>query len=536
MGLLDGTTQQQYYQGSDHGNYQFVSLTDIINQFMFVYVGEDKIIPKARRADVAFHAQRALAELSFDTFKSCKAQEISVPASLQMILPHDYVNYTKISWVDSAGIKHPIYPTNNTSNPFSILQDDAKDYVFISDENLVVNGDFTSFSGWSKSDPNNNKSWHSIRGPLSNGKYFLNYNTDTIGIVNGELEFGSGWQQAKSGNAGRPHAVWREIDISNSSILDFKAAATSGAVIENSSSDVLCEFGVIRVGITSRDPAIGFPVLQSNGSELVISASTNNPNPHKSPNENVANFDLGYVEWSDGTSSEKELLDVDVSGYSKAWVYIQSNSPWTSQSEEFLTAGANAGTVAITPTSSSAIGQTLQKNTVDYVEIIPDGAGTNLIKQNTNGNSTAWNNYKSSTPSENNNDDYEDDTYWPMNGSRYGLDPQHANVNGSFYIDCMSGKIHFSSNIAGKTVILDYISDSLGTDGEMQVHKFAEEAMYKWISHAVMAGRINIPEYQVNRFKKERFAAVRTAKLRLSNIKLEEITQIMRGKSKQIKH
>jgi len=51
-----------------------------------------------------------------------------------------------------------------------------------------------------------------------------------------------------------------------------------------------------------------------------------------------------------------------------------------------------------------------------------------------------------------------------------------------------------------------------------------------------MAGRINIPEYQVNRFKKERFAAIRTAKLRLSNIKLEEITQIMRGRSKQIKH
>ena len=144
-------------------------------------------------------------------------------------------------------------------------------------------------------------------------------------------------------------------------------------------------------------------------------------------------------------------------------------------------------------------------------------------------------NYKSGTPPEN-QDDYQDDTYWPMDGSRYGLDPQHAQANGSFYIDCHSGKIHFSSNISGKTVILDYISDSLGTDGEMQVHKFAEEAMYKWISHAVLSGRANVPEYQVSRLKKERFAAIRTAKLRLSNIKLEEITQILRGKSKQIKH
>ena len=146
-----------------------------------------------------------------------------------------------------------------------------------------------------------------------------------------------------------------------------------------------------------------------------------------------------------------------------------------------------------------------------------------------------WDNYKSSTPSEN-QDDYQDDTYWPAEGSRFGLDPQHAQVNGSFYIDCVSGKIHFSSNISGKTVILDYISDSLGTDSEMQVHKFAEEAMYKWISYAMLAGRANVPEHQVRRFKRERFATTRTAKLRLSNIKLEEITQILRGKSKQIKH
>ena len=67
--------------------------------------------------------------------------------------------------------------------------------------------------------------------------------------------------------------------------------------------------------------------------------------------------------------------------------------------------------------------------------------------------SNTWENYKGATPSEN-HDDYQDDTYWPMEGSRYGLDPQHAQANGSFYIDCVSGKIHFSSNISGKTVIL----------------------------------------------------------------------------------
>ena len=128
MGLLN-VSQQNYYSGNNHGNYQFTSLDNVITQFMIAYVGEGKIISKVKRSDVAFHAQRALAELSFDTFKSCKAQEITVPATLQMILPQDYVNYTKVSWVDSAGIKHLLYPTSKTSNPKPLLQEDNGDII-----------------------------------------------------------------------------------------------------------------------------------------------------------------------------------------------------------------------------------------------------------------------------------------------------------------------------------------------------------------------------------------------------------------------
>ncbi len=121
-------------------------------------------------------------------------------------------------------------------------------------------------------------------------------------------------------------------------------------------------------------------------------------------------------------------------------------------------------------------------------------------------------------------------------GQRYGLDPEYSQINGSFYIDDKKGNIHFSSNISGKTVILDYISDSLGTEAEMKVHKFAEEAMYKYIAYAILSTRANTPEYVIQRFKRDAFASKRTAKLRLSNINLEEITQVLRGKSKQIKH
>ncbi len=83
---------------------------------------------------------------------------------------------------------------------------------------------------------------------------------------------------------------------------------------------------------------------------------------------------------------------------------------------------------------------------------------------------------------------------------------------------------------------IKYISDGLGTENEMRVHKFAEEAIYKHVAYAILASRINTPEYIVARFKKERRAALRQAKLRLSNLKIEEINLVMKNKSKIIKH
>ena len=286
------TTDSAYYGGTDLGNYQFTSLDEVITQFIIAYVGEDKIISKIKRTDVAFHASRALQELSFDTFKSVKAFELLVPSTLILPLPKDYVNYVKVVSVDDAGIEHIIYPAIKTSNP-----------------------------------------------------------------------------QAPTQNA-------------------------------------------------------------------------------------------------DGSFS------------------------FSDNSLQFAT------------------------------------------------NSTTWDNFSTNTSAElqQNDFDYDDEIFDDNQGQRYGIDPQHAQVNGSYYIDELKGNIHFSSNLNGKKIIFKYISDSLGSTSEMKVHKFAEEAMYKYIAHAILATRANTPEYLVQRFKREAFAAKRQAKLRLSNIKLEEITQILRGKSKHIKH
>ena len=119
--------------------------------------------------------------------------------------------------------------------------------------------------------------------------------------------------------------------------------------------------------------------------------------------------------------------------------------------------------------------------------------------------------------------------------TRFGLNPETSTKNGGFIIDEANGVISFTSDMVDRIVLLRYISDGIGTDDEIKVHKLAEDALYKYITHAVASSKSNMPEYIINRFRKEKRAAMRNAKLRLSNIKLEEITQVMRGKSKTIK-
>ena len=121
-------------------------------------------------------------------------------------------------------------------------------------------------------------------------------------------------------------------------------------------------------------------------------------------------------------------------------------------------------------------------------------------------------------------------------GQRYGLEPEVSQKNGWFTINERTGSFNFSSDLANKLIILEYISDGLAIDADTRVPKMAEQAMYMHIAYSILSGRANIPEYIINRFKKDRSSALRNAKIRLSNIKLNEFTQIMRGKSKWIKH
>ena len=127
--------------------------------------------------------------------------------------------------------------------------------------------------------------------------------------------------------------------------------------------------------------------------------------------------------------------------------------------------------------------------------------------------------------------------YWNVIvGQRYGLNPQTSQINGWYGLDERQGKFTFSSNLAGRCIVLEYISDGLSCDLDTRIPKMAEEALYAYINYQILATRARMPEYVVRRYQKEKYAKLRNAKIRLSNIKLDQIVQVMRGKSKWIKH
>ena len=435
MGLLKQTAQGYYANTNNYGNYQYVHIDDVINNFIVSYVGEGKIINKVDRTDIAYHAQRSLQELNYDTLRSSKSLEVEVCANLKIPLPQDYVNYVKLAWSDSSGIEHIIYPTSKTSNPFAIEQTQA---------NCTDCGDTSEtyqFNEGSNLTPQE----------IECGTKEVTCTFSTTGL-DSTTHLGA-------------NQVYQYLTTSSSTVnwsdtLKFNYWNTWFGLV-----DSYCE-------------CLASSGAQQNCGERL---GWSNFNLVNSGRTNPSGELTGKAGWSN-------LKNNAFGNVSKA---IATNGTWISTT-----------------------------NTV-------------TIKSQT---SNTWDKYKSVTPSENQNDDYEDDIFWPMTGQRYGLDPQYAQSNGSYYIDLIKGVIHFSSNLSGQTIILKYISDGLGTNSEMVVPKLAEEAIYKWIAYAVLSTKVNTPEHIVQRFKKERFATTRQAKLRLSNLKSEELAQVMRGKSKHIKH
>ncbi len=289
-------------RGDNWGSYSYLTLNEIIDNWLMSYVGEDKIIQKIKRSDVLFHARRAMQELSYDTLKSYKSQELTVPTNLTVPIPKDYVNYTRLAFADGSGVLRTIQPL--------------------------------------------------------------------------------------SGLSGNP----TEMPI--------------------------------------QDGATGIPSQSSYDTNLEAAQS------------------LIEDRWNKANKN-------DITG--------------------------------------------------NYTPFQSDGVFD-----------AAW--------------------YKTAYGQRYGLDPVVSNQNGWFSINQRTGSFNFSSNLVNQVIFLSYISDGLSYTLNSIVPKLVEEAMYAQIASRIFQLRRDVDGGTKQVFKRDSYVKTRNAKIRLQNLKLDEITQWFRGQSKWIKH
>ena len=119
------------------GYYRRTNLDDIINNFIVAYIGDGKILTQVPRYEVAFHAQRAVQEFSYDTFHSESAIEVQLNSMRQMSLPSDYVNYISIQWSDVNGVMRTILPSTVTTSAKGVAQDNNYHYLYDNEGNVI---------------------------------------------------------------------------------------------------------------------------------------------------------------------------------------------------------------------------------------------------------------------------------------------------------------------------------------------------------------------------------------------------------------
>lgn len=129
-------TDYQYYDNNGNlpenenwGSYQYMTLDDIVTNFMLMYVGNDKLINNVERYNVLFHAKRAIQELNYDSLKEIKILELDVADNLRYILPADYVNWVRVSMLKD-GCLHPLTENIQTNWASAYLQDNKGRILF----------------------------------------------------------------------------------------------------------------------------------------------------------------------------------------------------------------------------------------------------------------------------------------------------------------------------------------------------------------------------------------------------------------------
>jgi hypothetical protein len=123
-------------QDENWGSYQYVSLDDIVSNFMLMYQGNNEILNNIERYQVIFHAKRGIQELNYDAMKEIKILQIDVDDQIRFVLPPDFVNYVRVSMYENNTL-FPLSENIQTMWAGAYLEDNAGNMLFDVNGNVL---------------------------------------------------------------------------------------------------------------------------------------------------------------------------------------------------------------------------------------------------------------------------------------------------------------------------------------------------------------------------------------------------------------
>lgn len=127
---------EDYYKDEElHGEYQYVSLKKIVDDFEYETMDDDSYLKHTKRVKIIKVVKDGILKLNKSGLERSRIFEVTVSEQLSVPLPHDYLKFVGASIVKEDPItkSYRLYPlniNNNLHSKVALLQDDNYELLF----------------------------------------------------------------------------------------------------------------------------------------------------------------------------------------------------------------------------------------------------------------------------------------------------------------------------------------------------------------------------------------------------------------------
>lgn len=132
---------QEYYEyEANHGEYGYVSLEEMVINFISNFTGDGKILNAVKRSQVLYQFKQGIKKFSMNALREVKKVELELGDTLDITLPPDFVAYARISYVNPESGELMVLSRNeNMAMATAYLQaHDAE--ILYDDEGFILEG------------------------------------------------------------------------------------------------------------------------------------------------------------------------------------------------------------------------------------------------------------------------------------------------------------------------------------------------------------------------------------------------------------